>query len=564
MIEHLGYIFEKISTLHLNVLLLLGLALFGGTIGGRVFQKLRIPQVVGYIAIGILAGQSGFKIIGNDIIQALQPFSHFALGLIGFMIGGELRKDVFRRYGKQFTTILFSEGITAFIIVFLLVGILGSFIFGGGWHYWALGLLLGAIASATAPAATTDVLWEYKSRGPLTSTVLGIVAMDDGLSLMLFAVASSIVAKLSGLTQGGLFYSITHPLYEIGAAIVVGIASGLCLVRMLKRYTENDRILAFALGAVLFVLGLSKAIHVDMLLSAMALGVIIVNKAPNISKQVFNLVASFSAPIYVLFFVLVGAKLDVHNLTIPVITIAGIYLFGRTLGKMTGATIGARISGAPKTVRKYLPFCLFSQAGVAIGLSIVAYHAFPGEIGNSIVIIITASTFIVQLLGPPCVKYAITKAEEVGLNITEDDLVRKIKMKEVLDEHFPSIYNDTPLDKILEVFKASPYLYYPVVDKSKVLKGAVTVESIRQAFSYTDLSGFLLAEDIMEPVSMKISDEATAIAVKDILERYNLNFLPVVNAKNQLVGCVGRRMLSKFISTKMIELEQKITQLDSQ
>ncbi|MBD3264833.1 MAG: sodium:proton exchanger, partial [Candidatus Omnitrophica bacterium] len=117
---------DKTSLFHLNILLLLGLALFGGTIGGRIFQKLKIPQVVGYIIIGILAGQSGFNIINKDIIRALQPFNYFALGLIGFMIGGELKRDVLRRYGRQFIIILFSEGFSAFAVVSLVVGFLGT------------------------------------------------------------------------------------------------------------------------------------------------------------------------------------------------------------------------------------------------------------------------------------------------------------------------------------------------------------------------------------------------------------------------------------------------------
>ncbi|UCC95902.1 MAG: cation:proton antiporter, partial [Candidatus Omnitrophota bacterium] len=177
MFEQFSHLLTEISLLHLNFLFLLGLALFGGTIGGRLFQKMRIPQVVGYIAIGIVIGESGLKLIGHDIIQTLQPFNYFALGLIGFMIGGELKKEIIVKYGKQFINILLSEGLAAFLAVSFFVGIVGTFLFGDWRFSWALGLLLGAIASATAPAATTQVLREYKTRGPLTRTVLGIVAL---------------------------------------------------------------------------------------------------------------------------------------------------------------------------------------------------------------------------------------------------------------------------------------------------------------------------------------------------------------------------------------------------
>lgn len=561
MLEQISNIFTRISLSHMNILLLLGLALFGGIIGGRLFQKFRIPQVVGYIAIGILCGQSGFNIINKDIIQALQPFNYFALGLIGFMIGGELKKEVFRRYGKQFTVILLAEGLIAFLIVFLLVGIVGSFIFKAGGYFWALGLLLGAIASATAPAATTDVIWEYKARGPLTTTILGIVAMDDALALILFTVAATIVGRILGQTNGSLVYAVSHTLYEIGGAVLVGGVSGVTLSKMLKKYTESERILAFSLGAVLFVLGFSQVIKVDMLLSAMTLGAIVVNYIPRISKEVFNLVASFAAPIYVLFFVLVGAKLNVQHMTFPILVIAGVYLIGRSLGKMTGANLGAKVSGAPQTVQKYLPFCLFSQAGVAIGLSIAAYHTFPGDMGNSIVIIITASTFIVQLIGPSCVKYAITKAGEVGLNIGEEDVVRRIKVKDVMDENPPVIYENTSLGEVLNIFSRSIYHHYPVIDKGGKLSGIITVDSIRRVFTHMDLGDFLLAHDIMEQAFAKVFPETSLMELKETMDRYALDYLPVVTPQSKLAGFVERRMVNRFISAKLLEFERQNSNL---
>ncbi|MBZ0165645.1 MAG: cation:proton antiporter, partial [Candidatus Omnitrophica bacterium] len=174
---------ESLGQLHVNTLLLLGLALLAGTVGGKLFQRIKIPQVVAYIIIGIIIGQSGFNIINHDMVLALQPLNSLALGTIGFMIGGEIKRSVLMKYGRKFLIILLYEGLSAFLLVFLAIGILGSLIFGRPEVIWPLALLLGAIASATAPAATTDVLWELRSRGPLTAIILGIVAMDDALSL---------------------------------------------------------------------------------------------------------------------------------------------------------------------------------------------------------------------------------------------------------------------------------------------------------------------------------------------------------------------------------------------
>ncbi|PIQ88994.1 MAG: sodium:proton exchanger [Candidatus Omnitrophica bacterium CG11_big_fil_rev_8_21_14_0_20_42_13] len=554
--EYLNHILTKISLPHINVLLLLGLALFGGTVGGRIFQKIKIPQVVGYIVIGIIAGQSGFNIIDKDIIKIFEPFNYFALGLIGFMIGGELKKDVFAKYGRQFITILLWEGLAAFLAVFLLVGILGSLFIKPGISFWILGLLLGAIASATAPAATTDVLWEYRTRGPLTTTILGIVAMDDALALLLFAFASAFAGKLLGDGQGiGIFFSIAHPVYEIGASIIIGALFGLILTKILKRYTENERILAFSVGVIMLVLGLSLAIKVDMLLAAMVLGAVVVNRTPIISKQVFRIISGFTPPIYVLFFVLVGAKLNFAHMNTALLLLVVIYVSARTLGKMAGAHFGAKVSGAPDAVKKYLPLCLFSQAGVAIGLSIVAYHAFPSDVGNSIVLIITASTFIVQIIGPPAVKFAVVKANEAGKNITEEDLIRKLKVKDVMDSNLPVIFENMPLPGILDIFSKNDNLYYPVIANNKKLLGIITVESIKQTFMEKDLSNFFLACDLMEPAFKKISVDEPVLHAREIFDKYNLEYLPVIDQEDNMKGFIERRKLNKFISTKMMEFQ---------
>ncbi|NQT46015.1 MAG: cation:proton antiporter [Candidatus Omnitrophica bacterium] len=561
MYEYLAQILEKISVFHLNILLLLGLALFGGTAGGRLFQKLRIPQVVGYIIIGIAIGQSGLRIVDDNIITALRPFNYFALGLIGFMVGGELRKDVLSKYGKQFIYILLCEGIAPFLLVTLSVGITGSFLFGAKPFVWALALLLGAIASATDPASTTSVLKEYKTRGPLTSTILGIVALDDGLALFLFAIASSVAGALIGHGGEGILRSIVHPFYEIGGAILIGILSGLVLSNMLKRYGEKERVLAFSIGTVLLVTGLSIAANVSMLLAVMTLGAIVVNFRSHKSREVFSLVEGFTTPIYVLFFVLVGAKLRFGHITPPVLLLIVIYLFFGMTGKMVGANIGARLSGTAPTVTKYLPFSLFSQAGVAIGLSILAAHHFEGDVGNTLVIIITATTFVTQILGPPFTKFAVTKAGEVGLNITEEDIIEQNTAEDLMDKNPPLIYENMQLADILRIFSENDNLYYPVTNKEKGLQGIITVEGIRQTFLEMDTGGLILAHDLMEPVIAKTSATVPIVEVKQILNRYDIEYLPVVDKENRLEGFIVRKKLNKFVSTKIIELQKKADSL---
>lgn len=556
MSEYLNHILEGVSIHHLNLLLLLGLALFGGVLGGRLFQKCKIPQVVGYIIIGLIIGQSGLRLVDRDILILLQPFNYFALGLIGFMVGGELKREVFAKYGKQLVNILLCEGIAPFLLVSITVGLVGTFLLGDWRLATALALLMGAIASATDPASTTCVINEYRTRGPLTTTILGIVALDDGLALLLFVLASSIAGRLFGQTSEGLLITLIQPIYEIGGAIAIGLLSGKGLSKLLMHRIEKERMLAVSIGAILFVAGASLALKVDMLLAVMALGFIVVNSTPRKSKEIFKLVEGFTPPIYIIFFVLVGAKLNLRHATFPIIILIGIYLAGMVIGKMAGAYVGARISGAPKTVTKYLPFSLFSQAGVAIGLSILASHYFPGEIGNTLVIVITATTFLTQIIGPPLTKLALSKAGEIGLNITEEDLIEKTTIEDIMDKNPPLISENMPLTDILQVFSQTENLYYPVMNGDQRLKGIITVDNIKQTLMDTDVGGLILAHDLMQAVPATIRPNAPMLEAKELFDRYDLEYLPVVAEENQFVGFIEKKRFNKFISTKLMELQE--------
>ena len=426
--------FMQFSTLETaNLILLLGLIMFLGALGGRIFQKLRIPQVVGYIVIGVFIGQSGFQLLSASVITALDPLSNVALSLIGFLIGAELKLSVIKKYGKQFIGILLFEAIVPFFVVALVVLAVAYVLTRDFTTSLAMALVLGSISSATAPAATTDVLKENRTRGPLTMTVLGIVAMDDAVALILYAIASSTASILlgggAGLSLGDQLISL---LYEVGGSIVVGSLTGLALGQVIRNLMSDEgRILSFSLGALFLCTGLCTLLAFDNILAAMSLGFAMVNFAPAKTRETFSLVEKFTPPIYVMFFVLVGAKLNIWNVNAFVAVLAILYVMCRTLGKSVGARIGARLTGAPETVRRYLPFCLLSQAGVAIGLSIAAGHDFATTIGPTIMLIITATTFVVQLVGPICVKHGVTKAGECGLDITEEDLMKNSTVQDI-------------------------------------------------------------------------------------------------------------------------------------
>jgi len=546
-----------------RILFLIGLVLLGGTIGGKGFQRFKIPQVVGFIFIGISLGNMGLGLIDNSTIHSFNPFNYIALGIIGFMIGGELKKEVLYKYGKQFMIILFSEGIVSFIVVSLLVGTVGMFLYDDIKMIWGIALLLGAISSATAPAATSSVLWEYKTRGPLTRTIMGIVALDDALALILFAIASTIANVLLGNNGNmSMMQTFTQPIYEMGGAVILGIMFGFILKFALIYFIKEDRMLVFSVGSIILTVGMAVILKLDVILSAMVLGATFVNIDSRRSKEIFKMIERFTPPIYVIFFVLVGAKINFTSMTWVVIVIGLLYLLGRSGGKMLGAFLGGKFSGAPATVRKYLPYCLFAQAGVAIGLSILAGERFPGEVGNEIVIIITAATFIVEIAGPPLVRYGVTKAGEIGLNITEDDLIKMSLARDAMDSEVITIPEQTLLPQILEIFSENDNLYYPVVDKNKKLKGVVTIDNIKDTFMAQELSEFLIAVDLMEPVDVTVKAETPMPDVKEIMTKNRVDYVPVLDDDRKVLGLLESRNIERHITKKMLELEQTVNNLE--
>lgn len=554
-----------------NLILMLGLIMFLGALGGRLFQKLKIPQVVGYIVIGIIIGQSGFQILSAKVIEALNPLSEVALALIGFLIGSELKGSVIKKYGKQFIGILLFEAIVPFIVVSFAITFI-SFLFTKNWATSiSLGLILGSISSATAPAATTDVLRENRTRGPLTSTVLGIVAMDDAVALILYAIAASIASNLLGGQTISIGVQLLHLAYDVFVSIAIGASTGFFLGKFIRNVmTDEGRILSFSLGALFLSTGLCAILELDTILCAMAMGFAMVNFAPIKTRPTFALVEKFTPPIYVLFFVLVGAKLNIWNVNLFIAIIALLYIICRTIGKSIGSQIGAKLTNAPITVRKYLPFCLLSQAGVAIGLSIAAGQDFSQNVGPTVMLIITATTFVVQLIGPVCVKYGITKAGECGLDITEDDIMKNLKVNNVTQGGKPicsvdsiSIVNETDrLSTILDSFSHNPNQNYCVANKENKLVGLITIEHLKESLLVMDLSDAIMATDIAEQVKITCSPDTSLPDLFDLYAKNDLDAIPAVDDNGNVLGIVEKNTVEHFLHSQVVALHKKLAQLD--
>ncbi len=544
---------------HLNVILLLGIAVFGGTIGARFFQFLRIPQIIGCIIIGVIIGESGFQLISEDVVRVVEPLNYFALGIIGFMIGGELKLDILKKYGRQFVTILIAEGVTAFILVTLAVFAITLAFTGNVKMSVALGIVLGAISSATDPASTIQVLWEYKTRGALTTAAIAIVALDDALALSLYAFGTSIAGILTGHGGTGVAASLGAAVYELGVALLVGFVGGLVLKTLLIRIKNEDSELAFAVGAVLLAIGLSIALELDVILASMALGLTLVNSAPRRSQKTLDMVKGFAPPIYVMFFVLVGARLKVDNMSTLAWLLVIAYVVGRSLGKISGAYFGGRWSGARDTVRKYLGICLFAQGGVAIGLSILASHRFNAEISSIVILVVAATTFIVQLLGPLFVKLGVKKAGEIGMNVREEDLIETYHVSEVMDAEVATIRAGTPLDEVIDLVSRTEGFYYPVVDENRHIVGAITLNGIRNTFATQEVNHWLVALDIMEPIIATLTREMSLAEAFEQAKRHSLEYLPVVNAEGEevLVGLLDCPSARRSLSAEVLSRQEQ-------
>ncbi|MGD8398446.1 MAG: cation:proton antiporter, partial [Anaerolineae bacterium] len=345
--------------------------------------------------------------------------SEIALGLIGFDIGSHLLFDDLRRLGRSIVVILLFEALGTFLLVTA-----GVYAITGSLH---TALIFGALASATAPAATVDVLAEYDAKGPLTTSLLAVVGMDDALALVLYSLAAAFAESLLAHTGAPSLWQVLElPVIEIGGSLLLGAALGLLLDRIMCRMTVQHDAMAVSIGFVLLGVGLSEALGFSLILTTMILGSTVVNRCPEHGRHIRYTIEQAGPVIYVLFFTLVGARFQISLL--PTMGLLGVaYVLLRSAGKFGGAWLGGAVGGAEPAVRDNLGLGLLSQAGVAIGLALASAGRFApyGEEGEAlgflIINVITATTFVVQIIGPICVKLAISRAGEIGRAALEYD-----------------------------------------------------------------------------------------------------------------------------------------------
>ncbi|MDD3201673.1 MAG: cation:proton antiporter [Bacteroidales bacterium] len=422
----------------IQILLSVAVCLFAGLMMTRVLKPLKLPDVTAYLISGVVIGTFclGHFVIGgyvfgfNDKVAPVGTFaliSDIALGFIAFDIGNEFRLSELRKTGKKVTVIGILQALTATVIVdAVLIGVHFILIKTTGVDYLPLSacIILGAIAAATAPAATLMVVRQYKAKGPLTDILLPIVALDDAVGLVVFAVSFG-VAKAMEFGSLDIVSVVVEPLCEIVLSLGIGAVLGLILSRMENWFYSRSNRLSLMIMFVLLTVALTKlTFHIhgvkfgfSSLLTCMMLGTIFCNVC-DCSQEMMERTEGWTKPLFILFFVIGGAGLDLSVFSKPIfVTIGVIYIIFRSLGKYFGAMGSAKMMHCDNKIVKYLGITLLPQAGVEIGMVniIMADPQFgTTAIANTVRFIVLFGVLIYEIFGPMLTKWSLTKAGEIN------------------------------------------------------------------------------------------------------------------------------------------------------
>lgn len=386
----------------MNTLLGLSLGMVVGLLMTRIMKKINLPNVTGYLIAGLLVGPYCLNIFSADDLDGMAIITNAALGFIAFSIGGEFKLSSLKQLGAKIFVITVFEAVGATVLVSTVLILLGV--------NTSLALVLGAIASATAPAATLMVVRQYKASGPVTSTLLPVVAIDDAVCLMLFSILSSVSKSLEAGAGFDVMQTLVKPVLEIVLSLVIGFAVGIVLSIATKFFLSRANRISLAVTAVFLGVGLSEVLGLSSLLLCMAIGAAMANFS-KVSDAVMECTDRWTPPLFMLFFVISGAQFNFEVLK-TVGFVGVMYLILRSAGKYFGAMAGCAIVKAEKNVTKYLGITLLPQAGVAIGMAQLSLTVVP-QYGEQIRAVVLCATLVYELVGPLLTKIALTKAGEI-------------------------------------------------------------------------------------------------------------------------------------------------------
>ena len=406
------------------VLLSLAVALFAGLMLSRLAKLVKLPAVTAYLVAGILIGPyclgalgiDGLGFVSMSDIKTYSLLSETALGFIAFLIGNEFRLSQLKKTGKQATVIgIFQAVFTTLLVDAVLIGL--HFIIPDKLPL-SSAIILGAIASATAPAATLMVVKQYKAKGPVTDILLPIVALDDAVGLVLFAVSFG-VAKALMAGKVSLLSVILEPVLEVVLSLLLGAAMGFAFNFFERFFHSRSKRLSMSVTFVFLTVALSmlefniKGVHISFssLLVCMMLGTVFCNIC-DFSEELMDRIDRWTTPLFILFFVISGSELELSVFTdIIIVFVGAVYIIFRCFGKYFGARLSSKSVKCDSNIVKYLGITLFPQAGVALGMALKAETL--GTQGTIVANITLFSVLIYELVGPFLTKIALTKAGEI-------------------------------------------------------------------------------------------------------------------------------------------------------
>lgn len=403
----------------LDTLILLGIVLILGILSSTFLRRVKVPKVVGFILVGILLGPSVLNIVHQEFLEASRSIIDVALAFIAFLIGGSLRWSRIRNLGKTIFSVAFFEAegtflFTSAVLYFTFPLLLENPTTLANWQFYlVLSLVLGAIATATAPAAVLATIHEVRARGSLTTTVLAVVAVDDSLALFNFIFVISLSGVILGYEHVGMAEALIAGSLDIFGAVAFGAVAAVVLMLIETRLPRRSSKSILTLGVLILVFGMAREAGQDGLLAVMMMGIVFANFCESFDEVYEEFSEHLEEIIFTFFFVLSGAHLDFHILAVvPLLTV--IYVTARVSGKMAGAYVGAVLSSEEPKIRHYTGLALLPQAGVAIGLAL-SFSSGPHVevLGHIVLNVIIAAVTVNELLGPVILKYALRKAGEI-------------------------------------------------------------------------------------------------------------------------------------------------------
>jgi len=379
--------------LTLGGILLIGLAT--DAIGRHTF----LPRVTLLLLFGVVIGQEIFDLIPPVFTDRFEIIANMALLMVGFLLGGKLTADFLSRSASQTLWISISTAVVTTVVVTAILTAIGISA--------SMAIILGCIASATAPAATMDIVLEMDCKGPFSDLLLSIVALDDVWGLILFSIGIALVSIIAGNTEHAAQLYIV--IWEIGGALILGLLLGFPAAYLTGRIRTGQPMLMEALGLVFLCGGIALWLEVSFLIASIVMGAVVTNVARH-HEYPFHEIENVEWPFMTIFFVLAGASLELGMIN-EIGLIGGVYIVSRILGKLLGARIGAQISKAGAVTRCWMGFALLPQAGVAMGMALVASNRFP-EYQQVLLTVVISSTIFFEIIGPVFTRAALRRARD--------------------------------------------------------------------------------------------------------------------------------------------------------